>query len=344
MSNDYEGGNRSEIREASIGSMPGETRKDLIRILTLLGLAIAALLPLSVSANAQSDPGGKESLEQVIIKEMGVESNTSERSFASVKEDGRTQVNVSRTDNEENWAFGTAVIEAPKKRGHYPKGWLFVAESAEEGWDVALEGTSEFSSLAAEAPEEVVSAEEKETFGSSRSLSAARTGTKTRLRLPWRKGASWYFTGGPHGWNTGYDRPYSALDLTGRSSRDQRVRAAGEGRVYTMCGNDRGWIRVYHPNGYTTDYYHLIKNIQPRDGKKVKRGAFLGLTGNDVSCGGASYGRHVHFALLKGNRYVAMHRKIIGGWKFVQGEAYGGYAVHDKLRRSPGNLIRNYGP
>lgn len=344
MGRDYGGGNRFDYREASTRFAPGGTGKSATRLLALLGLAMAALLPLSVSAQAQSDSGGGEGLEAAVVEEMGVESSTTARSFAAVKRQGRTQVNVMRTDGGKDWAFGTAVIEAPKKRGHYPKGWLFVAEDAGGGWNVALEGTSEFSESAAQAPESVVSGGEKRTFASNgRTLSAAGT-VNTQLRLPWRKGGQWKFTGGPHGWNTGYDRPYAALDFAGTNARDQRVTSAAGGRVYTMCNSRRGWVRVYHPNGLTTDYYHLVRNIKPRQGALIKRGVFLGLTGNDVSCGGASYGRHVHFALLRGARYIPMHGKIIGGWRFVQGQAYGGYAHRGKAKRFPGSLIKNFGP
>ncbi len=323
---------------------PGEARKNLTRVLALMGLA-AALLPLPVSAEA--DSGSLESLDPAVVEAMGAESGVSERSFSSVKEEGRAQVNVSRAGEEGNWAFGTAVIEAPKKEGHYPTGWLFVAESAGEGWNVALEGSPEFPALAAEAPEDIVSEGEMKIFASgssSRSLSAKRF--RTNLRLPWTKGRSWYMTGGPHGWNTGYDRPYAALDFTGAgaSRKAQKVKSAAGGRVYTMCGNNRGWIRVYHHSGYTTDYYHLRKNIKRRDGSGIKRGHYLGRTGNNVSCGGASYGRHVHFTLLKGATRVPVHGKKIGGWRFVEGQAYRGYAQRGNTRRFPGSRIRNFGP
>ncbi len=341
MGRDLGGGDGFDARKSSHHWFAWSgVRKDTARLLALAGLATAAaLLPLSVSAQAQS--GGEGSLEGAVVEAMGVEAPTSgDRSFAEVEEEGLTQVNVMRESG--GWAFGSAVIEAPEKEGYYPKGWLFVAEDGGQGWDVALEGTPEFSESTSEAPEEVVDDEEKQTFASGDRTLEAKASKRTGLSLPWRKGTSWRFTGGPHGWNTGYDRPYAALDLTGRSAKDQRVRAAGGGKVYTMCGSNRGWIRVYHPNGYTTDYYHLSKNIKPRDGSNVKRGAFLGFTGNDVSCGGASYGRHVHFALLRGAKYVTMDGKKIGGWKFVQGQAYGGYTTRGNLRRNPGSLIKNY--
>lgn len=317
---------------ASSFAMPVKSRKNLMRFTVFVGLAAALILPLSVSAKAQS--GGEENLEAAVVEAMGVESNTSARSFAEVKEQDRTQVNVMREGGEGGeWAFGAAVVEAPKKRGHYPKGWLFVAEDTGGDWKVALEGPPEFSNLASEAPAEVVDEGEKGNFSEASRTSSAAAPLRTGLMLPWRKAAVWRFTGGPHGWNTGYDRPYAALDFAGPNANDQRVRAAGGGRVYTMCGNRRGWIRVYHPNGFTTDYYHLIQNIKPTQGSQIKVGAILGLTGNDVSCGGASYGRHVHFALLRGTQYVPVNGRFIGGWKFVQGQACRGYAERGQIRR-----------
>lgn len=343
MNRDIGDGKRFSVREASLSRFArGNVRKDVSKLLVLAGLATAAaLLPLSVSAQAQS--GGEENLEGAVVEAMGVEAPASgDRSFAEVEEAGQTQVNVMREGGD--WAFGAAVIEAPEKEGHYPKGWLFVAEDSGQGWDVALEGTPEFSGSAADAPDEIVDDQEKQTFASSDRTLDANTSKNTRLRLPWAVGESWRFTGGPHGWNTGYDRPYAALDFAGRTDKDQNVRAAAGGKVYKMCGNGRGWVRVYHPNGYTTDYYHLVQNIKPRDGAGIKRGAFLGLTGNDVSCGGASYGRHVHFALLRGAQHVPVDGKIIGGWEFVEGQAYGGHAERGRNKRAPGSFLKNFAP
>lgn len=317
------------------------SRKNLMRLVALAGLLAALLALLSVSARA--DTGGGGSLEEAVVEAMGVESDTTARSSAAVESGGRTQVNVMRRSGE--WAFGAAVIEAPRKRGHYPKGWLFVAEDTGGDWSVELEGTPEFSDLASEAPASVVDAGEKRTFSQGASRTTQSTGPLvTRLMLPWRPKTAWRFTGGPHGWNTGFDRPYAALDFAGPNGGDQAVRAAGGGRVYTMCGNRRGWIRIYHPNGFATDYYHLFGNIRPKQGGFIRIGTVLGLTGNDVSCGGASFGRHVHFALLRGANHIPVHGKVIGGWRFVQGEAYRGYAHRGRYARLPGHLLYNFGP
>lgn len=314
------------------------TRKNLARLLALFGLAVAGLLAFS-GPDAGAAPDDGETLENAVVAAMG-EADSSQRSLASTE--GDTQVNVMR--EEDGWAFGSAVMEAPEKEGYYPEGWLFIAESAGDGWDVALEGDEGFPDMTAEAPETVVSQGEKDTFAaqddSLRTTSGASA--KTGLMLPWKNGTSWRFSGGPHGWATGTDRPYSSLDLTGRGS-DQRVLSAGPGRVYNMCSTKRGWIRVYHPNGLSTDYYHLARNIQPKQGARIEKGKFLGLTGTDTSCGGAAYGRHVHFALLRGDNRIAMDGKTIGGWTFQEGRAYEGYAQRRDNRRYPGDNLKNFG-
>ena len=310
------------------------------KVLALLALGVlAVILPLTASESVAQSAAGGETLEEAVVGEMHGGEGTGTLGTAAVEggSGAPDQVNVQRT--EVGWAFGTAVIPAPEKRGAYPQGWLFVAERTADGWDVGLEGSPEFSQLAEEAPETVVDGEEKELFAPSGEFSTQAVGA--RLQLPWRGDRSWTMSGGPHGWNTGYDRPYSALDLAGR---DERVRAAGAGKAYLMCGSRRGWIRVVHKDGYATDYYHLSKNIKPNDGTtRVNEGQFLGNTGTDVSCGGKAYGRHVHFALRRNGDHIALDAKTIGGWTFQEGQAYKGYATHRDTRRDAGERLRNYG-
>ncbi|MFC4075628.1 peptidase M23 [Salinithrix halophila] len=239
---------------------------------------------------------------------------------------------------DEKWALGTAVILAPNVKGAYPEGWLFIARKNDQDWEVGLEGTSLFVDLAQKAPTTIVKENEKETFsllGKDQITLSART----ELRLPYTVGQSWIMSGGPHGWS-GNNRPYSSIDLYGG---DQRVLAARDGNAFTMCSNNRGWIRVYHDNGYATDYYHLWNNITPTDESFITEGSFLGYTGTDVSCGGFASGRHVHFSLLSSGNRVALDGKEIGGWVFFEGSAYDGYAMHGSTVRYPDRSLYNYG-
>jgi len=312
----------------------------------LLCLGVLALLPLAGSGVA-AEPTSKADLKKAIVTEILGQEEGRSFSYSAAEETQNTQANVKRVSDDGRWAFGAAVIEAPNKEGAYPEARLFVAEKTNGAWDVALEGSSGFPELAEEAPTSVVDEGEKDLFatsdGSSNETSSYERSSyhavDTRLRLPWKRGTKWTMTGGPHGWSTGYDRPYSSLDLAGG---DGKVRAARSGRVYTMCGNEKGYIRVVHGNGYTTDYYHLRSNIKPQDGKRIKRGTFLGYTGTDVSCGGSATGNHVHFSVLRNGVRTTLDNKTLGGWTFQEGSAYNGYAQHNNKKKYPGGLLRNF--
>ncbi|WZX99461.1 peptidoglycan DD-metalloendopeptidase family protein [Bacillus sp. FSL W7-1360] len=279
-------------------------------------------------------PAPNPELEQAIVQSLIARTGGDKEKSAPILE--RKQIHLKRVTKDETWAFGAAVIEAPKVEHTFPEGWLFIARDTDEGWQVALEGDHTFSELTQKAPDEVISRDEKKVFSSNATTQSINT--RTGLRLPYAVGQSWMMSGGPHGWS-GYDRPYSSLDLHGG---DQRVLAAREGYAYTMCNNNRGWIRIYHDNGYATDYYHLWNNIVP-SGNFVSEGTFLGYTGTDVSCGGYASGRHVHFGILKDGNRAALQNKEIGGWIFFEGSAYGGYAMHGSAVRYRGHSLYNYG-
>ena len=102
--------------------------------------------------------------------------------------------------------------------------------------------------------------------------------------------------------------------------------------------------RVYHPNGYTSDYYHLSGNINPANGTSVSEGAFLGNIGTDVSCGGSATGNHVHWSILKGDTRVPWHERSAGKWVFFNGtNPYEGYALHGSTRVNVNGSLYNYG-
>lgn len=317
----------------------------VLRLLALVVLGTLGALSLAASGVA-AEPAGHRGLEAAVEDEM-LQEGDSARSLSAIEKQERTQTNVERTSKDQRWAFGTAVIEAPKKKGYYPEGWLFVAEKSGNGWKVGLEGSSEFDSLAREAPRTVVDEEEKDLFAEQSAATTAARSTEFQsasrwfLRLPWTKGTGWKMSGGPHGWATGYDRPYSALDFTGGN---HKVRAAAGGRVYRMCSSNRGWLRVVHRGGWSTDYYHLARNIKRRQGAFIERGSFLGYTGTDVSCGGAAYGRHVHFNLRYYTKPTSLDERTLGGWTFQVGSAYGGYAQRKSYIRRPGSSLLNFGP
>lgn len=254
-----------------------------------------------------------------------------------------TQVNVMRQDGA--WAFGSGVATAPKGAEAYPEGWLFVANQHDGGWTVAFEGEAAFPELTAAAPENIVSKPEKEIFAAHGPAAAPKeplTGFKpeaggdfrTGMRLPYALGQSWRLTGGPHGGSR------QSIDLAGG---DGRVLATRGGTLYVMCASNRGWLRVAHDRGYSTDYYHLHNN-RTDNGATVGAGAFLGNIGVDVSCGGSATGPHVHFSLRQNAVFVGIAGHDFGKWRPYNGSAaYQGYALHGSSRINVGGSMYNYG-
>ncbi|WP_245730252.1 peptidase M23 [Micromonospora pallida] len=297
-------------------------------------LSAVVLLAAAPATAATAAPAG-DVTEAVTARLLGQASVTADPHLRTADADD-TRVTVARRDGR-NWAFGTAVVVAPHEEDAYPKGSVFVAHRDRSGWQVAFDGEAAFAELAEDAPSTVVSAQEKKVFAApSPGTMLANGDFRTGMRLPYAVGQTWYYTGGPHGWGGG-ELPYSSIDLAGG---DQRVLAARGGTAYTMC---RGWIRVIHDRGYSTDYYHLWNSINV-NGASVGEGAYLGDTGTDVTCGGSASGRHVHFGLRQNSAYVQIHDHSLGKWVLMRGSsAYQGYALHGSARVNTGGGLYNYG-
>ncbi|HZN93221.1 MAG TPA: peptidoglycan DD-metalloendopeptidase family protein, partial [Myxococcales bacterium] len=238
------------------------------------------------------------------------------------------QVDIKRANGSVRWAFGSGVVLSPIEPdadGHeqMPEGFLWLARLTDAGWQVALDGTAGYEELVPGAPAEVLSDEEKQLAGGIGVLGD----NSMNLSAPWAPGQTWTYLGGPHGW-TGSPRPWNSLDLTGG---DGHVLSAREGNVYKMCRNSAGayttWLRVKHPGGYWTDYYHLSNLQQYSDGKWLDRGAYLGNTGQTIDCGGSARSPHVHFSILKDGTHLEWNGRELGGWNIYQGgSAYQGSA------------------
>lgn len=294
-----------------------------VRLIAALGAGV--LISAGVTTAAASPP----SLEQVVSGKIDAVAKKAAKRAGN-------QVNVIRRNGD--WAFGTAVALTPRGEDSHPEGWLFVAHKSAGGWQVGFEGSEAFAELSAASP--VVTAAEKPLFKQTAFAPQVAGGDyRTGMRLPFAVGHSWSMPGGSHGW-AGTDTPYSSIDLAGGNGQ---VLAARGGTAYTMCGNGRGWIRVIHDRGYSTDYYHLFNNIAA-NGTAVSAGSFLGNIGTDVSCGGAASGNHVHFALRQNSAYVGIANHNIGGWVFQNAStAYNGWALHGSTQRNPGGSLYNYG-
>jgi LasA protease len=312
-------------------------------------LTLAGALSLAAPAGAATGEGRGADPSDAVAERL-LERGRAEIGAAAAHD--ATRVNVTRGAN--GWAFGTAVLATEPGSERMPRGWLFLAERESGEWRVALEGEERFAELSRRSP--LVRAAEKPLFarlGGPREDAPAPGGPdgpdiggevvaygagdyRTGMALPTTVGANTVMTSGPHGWS-GSAAPWSSLDFAGG---DEVVRAARQGTAYTMC---RGWIRVVHDRGYATDYYHLWSNISTNGGW-VNAGAFLGYTGTDVTCGGAAYGRHVHFGLIQNGSYIGIAGHNLGKWVIYNGgAAYQGSAMHGSRQVGAGGTLYNYG-
>lgn len=296
-----------------------------------LSLGITAM-PTSAGA-APAEPPADRGPSAVVKERLDGKAQT------AVKPGVRTEPRVAVKRRDGDWAFGTAVLATPGSK-ELPQGWLFLAHRKDGTWQVALEGEPAFAALSSQA-EPVLESAERRNFAAAEDEGGMTTQLaggdyRTGMALPFTVGQTWTMTSGPHGWS-GAGAPWSSVDFAGG---DEIVRAARGGTAYTMC---KGWIRVIHDRGYATDYYHLWSNISA-NGTAVAAGAYLGYTGNDVTCGGSSTGRHVHFALRQNSAYVPVADHDLGRWRPQAGStAYSGSALHGSRRVYAGGRLYNYG-
>lgn len=292
------------------------------------------LLVLAALALAWAPPAGAEARAPAVgnVAEAVARAARAEGARAGVPGSWPDLVKVSRVAGG-RWAFGTVVLVPPAEEGLHPRDWLFLAERGDSGWRVALDGQAGFAELSAASP--VVTDAERPLFAAAphpRVDGDHRTG----MQLPWAVGQTWTLHGGPHAHDAGAG-PWSSVDLTGG---DNRVLAARDGLAYNPCV---GLIRVVHPDGYASRYYHLWNHIQP-DGQGVATGAYLGDTGTEAGCGGSARSRHVHFSLMRDDAFVAIAGHIIGKWVFRDGPAqYGGSALHGSRVANVGGAMVNHG-
>lgn len=309
-------------------------------LVSMTSLALTLSAATAMVASADPRPAAPEPLDTSVAAALTAERGAAGQAYFQSDSVPAPLVEPKRTSGD--WAFGTAVIPIPadaRQKHGSPEGGIFLARLDGRTWHVAFDGSPEFRALAAQAPESVLSAPERDLFTQSPADSAAAA-TATGLALPWSQGSVWPMGGGPHGYS-GSTRPFSSLDFGGQGS----VRSAGPGRVYKSCvKNGSALVTVVHDNGYRTSYYHMTNLTTLADGSAVQTGTYLGATGTALPCGGSANGAHVHFSLLSGTSYVSVHGKTIGGWTFYEGAtAYKGYAERNGTRVYPGGRLTNYG-
>ena len=306
-----------------------------------VGDEVAEGLPQGNAATdvlSQSDRLGAAVLRDVLSQTQQDFAGNHFDSLAAINDEDR-QVVVDIQDSGKGWAEGVAFISAPTDEHGGGEGWLYMAAYEEGAWTVGLEGDAEFAEQVSASP--LLDEKEREVFEGYVADRSNQPQDYTGLQLPFPTGTSQLLSGGPHGWS-GYDRPFSAVDIYGGNGD---VRAARSGTARSICN---GWTRIIHDNGYSTDYYHL-RNFQWRSGW-VPTNAYLGEHGMTLCAGGSANGPHVHFAIRRYDAnlngwYVPLNGNRIGGWWFWEGaSAYYGYAYNTSHGYAyPGNWMYNFG-
>jgi LasA protease len=156
------------------------------------------------------------------------------------------------------------------------------------------------------------------------------------LQLPWNKGETWYFTGGPHGgWAAG--SAWAALDFVPHSEQlgcypsDAWVTAVAPGLV---TRSNFGAVVIdldgdgYAGTGWAITYMHVETRNRIGSGAYVQTGDPLG----HASCeGGFSNGTHIHVARTYNGRWVSADGAfpfVMSGWiSQGSGREYNGFLV-----------------
>jgi len=156
------------------------------------------------------------------------------------------------------------------------------------------------------------------------------TGPAPELTLPWSRGTTWYFTGGPHGgWDDG--SAWAALDFVpagtelGCYQSDDWATAAAAGRVIY---SDQGMVLLdldqdgFAGSGWVLLYLHLRSDGRVPVGQEVEVGAPLG----HPSCeGGAANATHLHFARRYNGVWIAAFDPrwpmVLSGWQALPTDA-----------------------
>lgn len=163
------------------------------------------------------------------------------------------------------------------------------------------------------------------------------------LTLPWKRGETWLFTGGPHStWGSG--APWGALDFTSMSAYgcnqlDDWVTAMVTGTIARSFNGEV--VESLDPNtddrnGWSILYMHIGADDRVKVGDRVKIGDRIG----HPSCeGGVTNGSHVHLARKYNGEWLNATGAvpfIIGGWVPAEGELeYDGSITNGPLTRTP---------
>ncbi|NLE44842.1 MAG: LysM peptidoglycan-binding domain-containing protein [Chloroflexi bacterium] len=149
------------------------------------------------------------------------------------------------------------------------------------------------------------------------------------LLLPWEKGYTWYYTGGPHG-GWGDDPANAAVDfvpseqMLGCTPSSEWVTAAASGVVVR---SEDGQVVLdldgdgFEQSGWVLFYLHIYENGRVKEGTYLEQGDRIGRP----SCeGGYSEATHVHFARRYNGEWVPAGAgslpMVLSGWTVENGD------------------------
>ena len=161
-----------------------------------------------------------------------------------------------------------------------------------------------------------------------------------QLTLPFTRGETWSFTGGPHGgWDTGSG--WAALDFAvgepqGCLPADKWALASAAGVVVRA---DNGAVVLdldgdgYEQTGWTLLYMHMAVDGRVHSGSKLEAGARIG----HPSCeGGLSNASHLHFARRYNGEWIPADGNLpfnLDGWiSSGTGNDYDGFLIKGSQR------------
>ena len=184
-------------------------------------------------------------------------------------------------------------------------------------------------------------------------------GATPLLALPWPRGETWYYTGGPHGgWDAG--SAWAALDFVpgteplGCTRALQRATAAAPGLIVY---SDHGMVLQdldgdgFAGTGWVLLYLHIATEGRVPVGAALQTGDPIG----HPSCeGGVSYATHLHFARRFNGVWIAAEHPqwplVMDGWRAGATErAYSGTLTRNGEVRTacecwePTNAIQHTG-
>lgn len=150
------------------------------------------------------------------------------------------------------------------------------------------------------------------------------------LHTPWEHNDTWYYTGGPHNFDTSGNYPLSGVDYQPVGyygcnpwvAGDRWIAASAAGRTVDY---QEYWLKLDHDQdgnvntGWLTVYGHIANRIG--DNQTVQAGALIG----NPSCNGAT-AVHLHFGTKFENVWQPIHGTTISEWNIENGQvSYHGY-------------------